>query len=93
MAIKKTQGNVKMSIICNDYRGILFDKKKISITFKLKNLMNNDRTSTAGRPLVCIISYHLYSKYSIVVEDHCQHQISMKFLFEPSLFFTVTNYY
>jgi hypothetical protein len=28
MAIKKTQGNVKMSIICNDYRGILFDKKK-----------------------------------------------------------------
>jgi hypothetical protein len=51
------------------------------------------RTSTAGRPLVCIISYLLYSKYSIVIEDHCQHQISMKFLFEPSLFVTVTNYY
>jgi hypothetical protein len=46
--------------------------------------MNNDRTSTAGQLLVFIISYHLYSKYSIVIEDHWQHQISMKFLFEPS---------
>jgi hypothetical protein len=29
-------------------------KKKTSITFKLKNLMNNGRISTAGRPLVLI---------------------------------------